>query len=151
MPFLDDGLNQAIGETIAGEFDMLLRGRTYEIFAAYWLNQVDNPIAKALNKATKYASRAAWTVLPGRNHSVLTATLLRRSASLRHRTGRRCISGQQQNAADAARRRTHPRVSHLGISRTACRRVASLWSRREARLEVLLVNTYHAAGRLPRR
>ena len=54
MPFLDDGLNQAIGETIAGEFDMLLGRRTYEIFAGYWPNQGDNPIAKAFNQATKY-------------------------------------------------------------------------------------------------
>ena len=54
MPFLDDGLSQAIGETIAGEFDMLLGRRTYEIFAAYWPNQGDNSIAKAFNKATKY-------------------------------------------------------------------------------------------------
>ena len=54
MPFLDDALSQAIGETIAGEFDMLLGRRTYEIFAAYWPNQRDNPIAKAFNKATKY-------------------------------------------------------------------------------------------------
>ena len=54
MPFLDDALNQAIGETIAGEFDMVLGRRTYEIFAAYWPNQGDNPIAKAFNKATKY-------------------------------------------------------------------------------------------------
>ena len=64
-PCVDDGLNQAIGETIAGEFDMLLRRRTYETFAGYWPNQVDNPIAKALNKATKYVvtrslHRFAW-------------------------------------------------------------------------------------------
>ena len=38
MPFLDDALSRAIGETIAGEFDMLLGRRTYEIFAAYWPN-----------------------------------------------------------------------------------------------------------------
>ena len=54
MPFLDDALIQAVGETIAGEFDMLLGRRTYEIFAAYWPHQRDNPIAKAFNKATKY-------------------------------------------------------------------------------------------------
>jgi dihydrofolate reductase len=54
MPFLDDDLNQAIGETIAGDFDMLLGRRTYEIFAPYWPNQGDNPIAKSFNKATKY-------------------------------------------------------------------------------------------------
>jgi dihydrofolate reductase len=54
MPYGDDALSQAIGETIAGQFDMLLGRRTYEIFAAYWPNQGDNPIAKAFNKATKY-------------------------------------------------------------------------------------------------
>lgn len=54
MPFWDDALNQAIGETIAGQFDMLLGRRTYEIFAAYWPHHSDNPIAKAFNKATKY-------------------------------------------------------------------------------------------------
>ena len=36
----------------AGAF--LLGRKTYEIFAAYWPNQGDNPIAKAFNKATKY-------------------------------------------------------------------------------------------------
>ena len=55
MPFVDDAGSQAIDEIIAGEFDMLLGRRTYEIFAAYWPNQGDdNPIAKAFNKATKY-------------------------------------------------------------------------------------------------
>ncbi len=54
MPFVDEALHQVIGETLAGEFDMLLGRRTYQIFAAYWPHQGDNPIAKAFNKATKY-------------------------------------------------------------------------------------------------
>jgi dihydrofolate reductase len=54
MPFWDDALDQAIGEIISGEFDMLLGRRTYEIFSAYWPYAGDNPIAKAFNKATKY-------------------------------------------------------------------------------------------------
>ncbi len=54
MPFGDDTLGKVIGETIAGQFDMLLGRRTYEIFAAYWPNHGDNPIGKAFNKATKY-------------------------------------------------------------------------------------------------
>ena len=54
MPFLDDTLKQVVGETIADEFDMLLGRWTYDIFAAYWPNQGDNPITKAFNKATKY-------------------------------------------------------------------------------------------------
>ncbi len=54
MPFGDEVLMQVVGETIAGEFDMLLGRRTYEIFASYWPHQGDNPIGKAFNKATKY-------------------------------------------------------------------------------------------------
>ncbi len=54
MPFVDDAARQVIDETIAGEFDMLLGRRTYDIFAAYWPHHGDNPIGKAFNKATKF-------------------------------------------------------------------------------------------------
>ena len=54
MPYGDAVLARIIGETVAGEFDMLLGRRTWEIFAAYWPYQGDNPIAKAFNRATKY-------------------------------------------------------------------------------------------------
>jgi dihydrofolate reductase len=54
MPLVDDAGRQAIGEAVAGEFDLLLGRRTYEIFAGYWPSQGDHPIAKAFNKATKY-------------------------------------------------------------------------------------------------
>ncbi len=53
MPFGDDVVGQTLRETVAGEFDMLLGRRTYEIFAAYWPDQ-GGPITKAFNKATKY-------------------------------------------------------------------------------------------------
>jgi dihydrofolate reductase len=54
MPFMDD--SQAIDEIIAGEFDLLLGRRTYDIFAGYWPKHADNPIGKAFNKATKYVA-----------------------------------------------------------------------------------------------
>lgn len=54
MPFGDEAMMQAIDETIAGEFAMLLGRRTYDIFAGFWPNQGDNPIGKAFNEATKY-------------------------------------------------------------------------------------------------
>ena len=54
MPFMDDDSGQAIGEIIAGEFDLLLGRRTYEIWASYWPHHGDNPIGKAFNQATKY-------------------------------------------------------------------------------------------------
>lgn len=52
-PLVDDALGQVLRATVAGEFDLLLGRRTYEIFAAYWPNQ-SGAIAKAFNKATKY-------------------------------------------------------------------------------------------------
>jgi dihydrofolate reductase len=54
MHFGDEVMMQALNETIAGEFDLLLGRKTYEIFASYWPNQGDNPIGKAFNRATKY-------------------------------------------------------------------------------------------------
>src|SRR5215471_2753777 len=54
MPFVDEAAQQVIGETIAGEFDLVLGRWTYQLWAAYWPRQGDNPIAKAFNKATKY-------------------------------------------------------------------------------------------------
>jgi dihydrofolate reductase len=54
MPFVDEAAGQIIGEIIAGEFDLLLGRRTYDIWASYWPNHGDNPIGKAFNKATKY-------------------------------------------------------------------------------------------------
>ena len=54
MPHGDDALHQVLDETIAGEFDMLLGRRTYEIFGSCWPNHGESPIGKAFNKATKY-------------------------------------------------------------------------------------------------
>jgi dihydrofolate reductase len=56
MSFGDEILHRVLNETIAGEFDMLLGRRTYEIFAGYWPEHGDNPIGKAFNKATKYVA-----------------------------------------------------------------------------------------------
>ncbi len=54
MRFSDEAVPEALSEIMAGEFDLLLGRRTYEIFAAYWPYAGDNPIANAFNKAAKY-------------------------------------------------------------------------------------------------
>ena len=54
MPLMDEVGRQVVSETIAGEFDLLLGRRTYDIFASYWPNHDDNPIGQAFNKTTKY-------------------------------------------------------------------------------------------------
>jgi len=54
MPFLDDAVYHNLVETVAVDFDMLLGRWTYDLFAAYWPKQGDNPITKAYNRATKH-------------------------------------------------------------------------------------------------
>jgi dihydrofolate reductase len=54
MRFSDEAVPEALGKIMAGEFDLLLGRRTYEIFAGYWPHAGDNPIANAFNKAAKY-------------------------------------------------------------------------------------------------
>ncbi|MCD6065034.1 MAG: bifunctional deaminase-reductase domain protein [Flavipsychrobacter sp.] len=63
MPFFDEAGNKVIKETIAGEFDMLLGRKTYEIFAAYWPNHGDDPIGQAFNNAKKYVATRTLTQL----------------------------------------------------------------------------------------
>ena len=63
-PLADEGFGQAIDQLFAGDFDLLLGRRTYEIFAGYWPFQpMDNPIAASFAKAHKYAlSRSELTL-----------------------------------------------------------------------------------------
>jgi dihydrofolate reductase len=56
MPFIDDTPRQVIDEIMAGDFDLVLGRRTYEIWVGYWPKQTSN-IANAFNKATKYVAR----------------------------------------------------------------------------------------------
>lgn len=54
MQFGDDAVRQALREIMAAPFDLLLGRRTYDIFAGYWPQAGDNPIANAFNRAAKY-------------------------------------------------------------------------------------------------
>src|SRR5690349_19261002 len=41
-------------QLIMGEYDLLLGRRTYEIFAAYWPDNQDNPIGEKFQRINKY-------------------------------------------------------------------------------------------------
>ena len=60
VPYVDDFLGQVMSEQIGRPFDLLLGRRTYEIFASYWPHQT-NPVASAINKATKYVASTTAT------------------------------------------------------------------------------------------
>lgn len=54
-PIFDEGLGHQVDTLFAGDFDLLLGRRTYDIFAAYWpFAPAENPIAAKFAKAQKY-------------------------------------------------------------------------------------------------
>jgi dihydrofolate reductase len=52
----DDGVNEAIGSFFAGDYDLLLGRRTYDIFAAYWpyVESEEAGMGRAFTAANKY-------------------------------------------------------------------------------------------------
>ncbi|MGH9201630.1 MAG: dihydrofolate reductase family protein [Vicinamibacterales bacterium] len=69
VPYFDEAVGQAMGETFSRPFDLLLGRKTYEIFAAHWPYAEGGPddfIARLFNKATKYVATTSsapltWT------------------------------------------------------------------------------------------
>jgi dihydrofolate reductase len=62
-PYVDDSVNQAMGEQVSGASDFLLGRKTFEIFASYWPDHADD--WPRINKGTKYVvsntlTRHAW-------------------------------------------------------------------------------------------
>lgn len=87
MPFGDKISGQAIAEIIAGEFDMLLGRRTYEIFAGYWPHQGNNRIAKAFNKATKYVVTRSLKQLDWKNSQRIDGKVVDEVRKLKRSSG----------------------------------------------------------------
>ncbi len=54
MPYRTEAGARMVAEIIAGDFDLLLGRRTYDIFANYWPKNGEHAIGKAFNRATKY-------------------------------------------------------------------------------------------------
>ena len=54
VPHFDDFVGQVMGEQMDRPFDLLLGRKTYEIFASYWPQHVEE--GPGINKATKYVA-----------------------------------------------------------------------------------------------
>ncbi|MEO7169892.1 MAG: dihydrofolate reductase family protein [Sphingomonas sp.] len=50
----DAMMEEHLGRVLGGDYDLLLGRKTYDIFAAYWPFQPDNPIGDKFNAVTKY-------------------------------------------------------------------------------------------------
>ena len=54
FPYFDDSLNEPMGRLLGGSYELLLGRRTYEIFAAYWPHNADQPIGETFNAVRKH-------------------------------------------------------------------------------------------------
>ncbi len=134
MPFWDDALSQAMDEIMAGEFDLLFGRRTYKTFAAYWPNQ-DNAIAKAFNKATKYVVTRSLDKLDWKTSLRIDGDVVDEVRRLKASDGPALhIWGSHELLQTLiAAELVDGSAKESGCSRTAFRRAASPWLRREAR------------------
>jgi dihydrofolate reductase len=65
-PHWDEALEESMAPLFTEPYDLLLGRKTYEIFAAHWPYQKDDPIGEAFNRTAKYVVTASteplsWT------------------------------------------------------------------------------------------
>jgi dihydrofolate reductase len=73
---------------ISSEYDLLLGRRTYEIFAAYWPNNRDNPIGEKFQRINKYVLTHSNRPLDWDNSSKLTGDAAAAVGELKQSEGR---------------------------------------------------------------
>ena len=75
-------------ELIMGEYDLLLGRRTYEIFAAYWPDNRDNPIGEKFQRINKYVLTHSNDPLGWENSEKLSGDTAEAVAALKRSEGR---------------------------------------------------------------
>ncbi|ACB28143.1 MULTISPECIES: dihydrofolate reductase family protein [Methylobacterium] len=59
FPYFDASLAAPMGKLLGGAYELLLGRRTYEIFAAYWPHNADQPIGATFNAIRKHVVTAS--------------------------------------------------------------------------------------------
>ena len=75
-------------DVIMGEYDLLLGKRTYDIFAAYWPYNQDNPIGEKFQRINKYVLTHSDEPLEWDNSQRLSGDLAEAVAELKQSDGR---------------------------------------------------------------
>jgi len=87
QPFFTGDMGPFEG-VITGDYDLLLGRRTYEIFAAYWPNNRDNPIGEKFQRINKYVLTHSDEPLDWDNSSKLTGDASTVVSDLKQSEGR---------------------------------------------------------------
>ncbi len=85
--YWDDFMGNVMNAQMAGPFDLLLGRKTYEIFAAYWPNARNEPLADRLNQAKKYVASRTISKLEWNNSTLVAGDLLEEIRKLKNSDG----------------------------------------------------------------
>jgi dihydrofolate reductase len=86
-PFWDDSLNEPFVSLFAQPYELLLVRRTYEIFAAYWPHNGDQPIGEQFNATAKHVVTSRDEPLTWNNSHRLQGDPAEAIAALKQREG----------------------------------------------------------------
>ena len=86
--FWDETLEKPFGQVIDADYDLLLGKRTYDIFAAYWPNNRDNPIGERFQRIDKYVLTHSDEPLTWENSYRISGDTAEAVAELKQSEGR---------------------------------------------------------------
>jgi dihydrofolate reductase len=86
VPYFDEVLGQAAGESLAKPFDIVVGRRTYEIFAAHWPHD-EGPIADRMNGAAKHVASRTLDRVDWQNSHLIEGDLAAAVAELKEQDG----------------------------------------------------------------
>jgi dihydrofolate reductase len=88
FPFFDESAQGPMGKLFASDFDLLLGRRTYDIFAAYWPYNQEDPIGATFQRINKYVLTSRDGPLDWDNSHKLSGDTADAVAELKHSEGR---------------------------------------------------------------
>jgi dihydrofolate reductase len=85
--YWDDLMNEKMGRILSGPFDLLLGRRTYEIFAAHWPYQENDPTAETFNRIEKYVVATTPVDLSWQKSTLITGNIVSELKKLKTQDG----------------------------------------------------------------
>ncbi|MDQ1281343.1 MAG: hypothetical protein QG670_2608 [Thermoproteota archaeon] len=85
--YWDDFMGKVMGAQMAEPFDLLLGRKTYEIFASYWPNAKNEPLADKLNEAKKYVVSTTLSKLDWNNSTLIKGEIVDEIKKLKKQDG----------------------------------------------------------------
>ena len=85
--YWDDLMNGAMNKIMSDPYDLLLGRRTYEIFAAHWPHQENDPTAETFNRVQKYVVATTPVDLSWQNSTLITGNTVSELKKLKEQDG----------------------------------------------------------------